>query len=113
MEKIKIDIRLTKNENNEVVFSFLNKNKKLGLINLEKEDTELAKEVFLNISSLLIQGKIDLVYEKDATKDFGDDGLLVDVADAYVDILKEEISNIEQNDDLRKLRLKQKETENL
>ena len=111
MEKIKI--RLTKNENDEVVLSFLSENNKLGLINLEKEDTELDKEVFLNISSLLIQGKIDLVYEKDTTKDFGNDELLVDVADAYVDILKEEISNIEQNDDLKKLRLKQKETENL
>lgn len=104
MEEINIKILLTKTDKNEIILKFSAKDKDIGLINLELEDTENIKNLFLEIASLLIDNTIKIDYEKDPRKDFTGDTLLVEVAEDYVDTLKVELSEIENNEDLKKLR---------
>lgn len=109
MEKNSVAVKLTKNDKEEIVLEFSVIDKCIGIINLEDEDIASVKQVFLEISSLLIKGQVELNYTKDETKDYGNDGLLIDVADSYIETLKNEILGLEQDQDLITLRMKQEE----
>lgn len=109
MEKNSVTVKLTKNDKEEIVLEFSVVDKGIGIIDLEDEDIASVKQVFLEISSLLIKGQVELDYIKDETKDYSNDGLLIDVADSYIETLKNEILGLEQDQDLITLRMKQEE----
>lgn len=104
MGSIIIKILLKKDANAKMTLSFISEGEEIGILRLEDEDEKETRQLFRKITSLLMRDSIKISFEKgeDITSD---DRLLEEVAEVYVDDLKNEIIQLEtDNEDLRELR---------
>lgn len=106
MNKKEISVVLTKNKDNNIILNFNFNLEKLEL-NLESNNSEEIKKVFMQLAKELRESPIDIQYSVDNSKiDEKEDGLFVDAAKEYINQLKNELLLIENDSDLKYLRSK-------
>ena len=104
MNKKEISVILTKNKDNNIILNFNFNSGKLEL-NLESNNSEEIKSVFMKLAKELRELPLDLNYSIDDKKiDKKEDGLFIDAAEEYINQLKEELLTIENDSDLKILR---------
>lgn len=104
MNNKEISVILTKNNDNNIILKFTFSSCELAL-NLESNNSEEIKSIFVQLSKELRESPIDINYSIDEQKiDKKEDGLFIDAANEYIDQLKEELLTIENDSDLKILR---------
>lgn len=104
MNKKEISVILTKNKDNNIILNFNFNSGKLEL-NLESNNSEEIKSVFMKLAKELRESPLDVNYSIDDKKiDKKEDGLFIDAAEEYINQLKEELLTIENDSDLKILR---------
>lgn len=104
MNNKEINVILTKNINENIIllFSFERGNMEL---NLESNNSEEIKQVFVTLASELRQSPVSLNYTIDVQRiNSKDDELFIDAANEYIVQLKNELLLIENDSDLKKIR---------
>lgn len=104
MNNKEINVILTKNINENIILLFSFENGNLEL-NLESNNSEEIKQVFVTLASELRQSPVSLNYTIDIQRiNSKDDELFIDAANEYIVQLKNELLLIENDYDLKKIR---------
>ena len=104
MNKKVISVILTRNKENNIILNFAFNSGTLEL-NLESNNSEEIKSVFVELAKELRESPISINYSIDDKKiDKKEDVLFIDAADEYITQLKEELLTIENDSDLKILR---------
>lgn len=104
MNNKEINVILTKNINGNIILLFSFESEKLEL-NLESNNSEEIKQVFVTLASELRQSPVSLNYTIDTQRiNSKDDELFIDAANEYIVQLKNELLLIENDSDLKKIR---------
>lgn len=104
MNNKEINVILTKNINENIILLFSFERGNLEL-NLESNNSEEIKQVFVTLASELRQSPVSLNYTIDVQRiNSKDDELFIDAANEYIVQLKNELLLIENDYDLKKIR---------
>lgn len=104
MNNKEINVILTKNINENIILLFSFERGNLEL-NLESNNSEEIKQVFVTLASELRQSPVSLNYTIDVQRiNSKDDELFIDAANEYIVQLKNELLLIENDSDLKKIR---------
>lgn len=102
-QKKEISAILTKNEENEIVirFNFEDNNKDL---NLQSNNSEEIKVVFLELSKKIRVSPIEIKLEIDTMIDSKNDSLFIEASTEYINQLNAEMLTLENDEDLKTIR---------
>lgn len=104
MNNKEINVILTKNINENIILLFSFEIGNLEL-NLESNNSEEIKQVFVTLASELRQSPVSLNYTIDVQRiNSKEDELFIDAANEYIVQLKNELLLIENDSDLKKIR---------
>lgn len=96
-----IEALLIKNEKDQIVIKF---NDITPVLNLEDDDSEEIKKVFLELSTKLKKSPIKIKLTIDETIDEKKDSLFIEASEVYINQLNNELKELENDDDLKKIR---------
>lgn len=98
-----IEALLIKNDKSEIVIRFKFSQANIDL-NLQSDDSEQIKNVFLELSKELRTTPIKVNLTSDKSIDDKTDGLFKEASDEYINQLNTEILNMEKDEDLKTIR---------
>lgn len=98
-----IDATLIKNDSEQIVIRFNIENNNYDL-NLESNNSEEIKKVFLELSKIIRINPIKIELKIDDSIDEKKDNLFIEASDEYIKQLNDEILELENDDDLKTIR---------
>lgn len=98
-----IDATLIKNDSEQIVIRFNIENNNYDL-NLQSNNSEEIKKVFLELSKIIRINPIKIELKIDDSIDEKKDNLFIEASDEYIKQLNDEILELENDDDLKTIR---------
>jgi len=99
-----IGATLIKNDSEQIVIRFNIENNNYDL-NLQSNNSEEIKKVFLGLSKIIRTNPIKIELKIDASIDEKKDNLFIEASDEYIKQLNDEILELENDDDLKTIRI--------